>query len=69
MELQHQFEFGHNVPFQVLGVLILWFCFYGFNPGSTLAAQNSMDLASKIAVNTTLSAAAGMSLHCMPCKV
>ena len=58
-ELMHQFEFGHNVPFQVLGLLILWFGFYGFNPGSTLKAQNSMDLASKIAVNTTLSAAAG----------
>lgn len=58
-ELMHQFEFGHNVPFQVIGLLILWFGFYGFNCGSTLKAQFSMDVASLIAVNTTLSAAAG----------
>ena len=47
---------GHNLPLAALGVFILWFGWFGFNPGSTTAAIT--DIAS-IAVTTNLSAAAG----------
>jgi Amt family ammonium transporter len=47
---------GHNIPLATLGVFILWFGWFGFNPGSTTIAN--MDIA-LIAVNTNLAAAAG----------
>ncbi|KUO70275.1 MAG: ammonium transporter [Clostridia bacterium BRH_c25] len=47
---------GHNVVLGALGVFILWFGWFGFNPGSTLAAVP--DLGS-IAMTTNLAAAAG----------
>jgi Amt family ammonium transporter len=52
---------GHNIPLAALGVFILWFGWFGFNPGSQLAASgtdNAMAIA-LITINTNLAAAAG----------
>ena len=48
---------GSNIPMTVLGVILLWFGWFGFNGGSTLAMNESV---AHIILNTTLSAAAGM---------
>ena len=48
---------GHSVTLGALGVFILWFGWYGFNAGSTLAAVGQ-DIAYP-AVTTTLAACAG----------
>ncbi|GAB5403600.1 MAG: ammonium transporter [Aureliella sp.] len=52
---------GHSLPIAALGVFILWFGWYGFNPGSQLAFQGTgdIDATMHIAVTTTLAAAAG----------
>lgn len=47
---------GHNLPLTALGVFILWFAWFGFNCGSTTAADGTLGL---IAVNTNLAACAG----------
>ncbi len=47
---------GHNLPFAALGTFILWFGWYGFNPGSTLVGDPNIG---RIAVNTTIAPAAG----------
>ena len=47
---------GHNIPLAALGVFILWFGWFGFNPGSTTTGEGSIGY---IAVTTNLAAAAG----------
>jgi ammonium transporter, Amt family len=47
---------GHSIPFGILGCFILLVGWYGFNPGSELAADSAIG---GIAVTTTLAAAAG----------
>ncbi|MDX2379697.1 MAG: ammonium transporter [Acidimicrobiia bacterium] len=47
---------GHNIPFAMLGVFILWLGWFGFNPGSELAADGAV---MAVALNTMLAAAAG----------
>ena len=48
---------GHSIPLATLGTIILWFGWFGFNAGSTLAATDLR--ISVIATNTFLAACAG----------
>ena len=52
---------GHNLTIAALGVFILWFGWFGFNPGSRLAASTVEDQVSisLVFLNTNLAAAAG----------
>jgi len=49
---------GHSIPLASLGVFILWFGWFGFNPGSTLSVGNG-NLIARVAINTNLAAASG----------
>jgi Amt family ammonium transporter len=48
---------GHNLPYVVLGVFVLWIGWFGFNPGSTTAVGGGS--LAFIAVTTNLAACAG----------
>lgn len=49
---------GHSLTLGALGVFILWFCWFGFNGGSTIALSNGADeTAARVFVTTNLSAA------------
>jgi len=51
----------HDLTIAATGGLILWFGWYGFNPGSTLSAMDFVGIG-RVAANTTLAAcAAGLS--------
>src|SRR5436305_717248 len=51
----------HDLTIAVSGGLILWFGWYGFNPGSTLSAMDLVGIG-RVAANTTLAAcAAGLT--------
>src|SRR4051812_23352549 len=49
---------GHNMPLVGLAVMILWFGWFGFNPGSTLGAIGGRF--AEVVVVTNLAAAAGV---------
>ena len=52
---------GHNMPYAVLGTLILWFGWFGFNPGSTLGVVTGDKIGyfAYVALTTNVAAAAG----------
>ncbi|MEA3217770.1 MAG: ammonium transporter, Amt family [Acidimicrobiia bacterium] len=49
---------GHNMTIAAIGGVILWFGWYGFNPGSTLSALDFTGMG-RVATNTTLAASGG----------
>ena len=48
----------HDLNLGAIGTVILWFGWYGFNPGSTLSALDFAGIG-RVAANTTLAACAG----------
>ena len=52
---------GHNMAYTTLGVIILWFGWFGFNPGSTLSVDfGGVGFFAYVALNTNLAASAGV---------
>ena len=51
---------GHDMAIAAVGGVILWFGWYGFNPGSTLSAMDFEGIG-RVATNTTLAACGGRS--------
>ncbi len=50
---------GHSMPLAALGAFILWFGWFGFNPGSALNAFGAGGSIAHVVVATNLAAAAG----------
>src|SRR5450432_3276274 len=61
----------HDLTIAAVGGFILWFGWYGFNPGSTLSAMDFEGIG-RVATNTTLAACAGglaaMAVAWLPSK-
>jgi ammonium transporter, Amt family len=49
---------GHDMTIAAVGGVILWFGWYGFNPGSTLSGLDASGIG-RVATNTTMAAASG----------
>ena len=48
---------GHNMTSAAIGTFVLWFGWFGFNPGSTMAADGAS--IAHVAITTNMAAAAG----------
>ena len=56
---------GHDIPIAILGVIILGFGWFGFNPGSTFGASGAGNLRIGIVATTTMLAGAGGAVSAM----
>ena len=52
---------GHSMTLGALGVFILWFCWFGFNGGSTVGAEGDSTLSAMGSIFTTTNLAAAVS--------
>ena len=48
---------AHNLPLSIVGVLLIWFGWFGFNAGSAITAKH---LAAQALLNTNLAACTGL---------
>ena len=49
---------GHNMSLAVIGLFVLWFGWFGFNPGSTMSFQNPADVVHILVTTNTAAVAA-----------
>ena len=49
---------AHSLPLATIGAFLLWFGWYGFNPGSTLSGMDFIGIG-RVAANTTIAACTG----------
>ncbi|GMU22545.1 MAG: ammonium transporter [Phycisphaerae bacterium] len=60
---------GHSFPLMVLGVFILWLGWFGFNPGSTMAAAGQGATIAHITLTTNAAAATGTIFALLTSKI